>query len=89
MNDIHTEDDRYTQTALLHCDLLQFIDAVYAFQVKQGAYPALTDLLCHIGRLRLTGDNLTRYRHTELTEFLLHGHLSHQLANKSVHLSVR
>lgn len=88
MDDIHTEDQRNTQTALLDGDALHLADRLRALEVKQTAYPALPDILGDIALACSAGDDIAGNGQVELSEFFLERHLRHELINKAVHLGV-
>ena len=77
VNNIHAEQQRYAQTALLDGYALHLADRFGALEVEQTAYPALAYIFRHVTLAGSTGDNIAGHRQVELPKFLLEGHLCH------------
>ena len=88
MNNIHAEQQRYAQSALLDGYALHLADRFGALEVEQTAYPALTYIFRHVTLAGSTGHDVAGYRQVELPKFLLEGHLCHQFVNKHAHLRI-
>ena len=88
VNNIHAEQQRYTQSALLDGYALHLAYRFDPLEVEQTAYPALTYIFRHVTLAGSTGDDVAGYRQVELPKFLLEGHLCHQFVNKHAHLRV-
>ena len=88
MNHVHTEEQRNAQAALLYGNLLHFADFVHTFKVEQTAHLTFLDFFSHVAALSRAGHDFARYGEVELAEFLLKGHLRHQIVDKLVHLSL-
>ena len=86
MNHVHTEQQGDSQAAVLYGQSLYFADVLHPFQVEQTADFAVADFTGNVAALGLSGDDVSRYRQVELTDFLVQCHFAHQLRNELVHV---
>ena len=56
------------------------------FQVEQTSDFTVADFTGNVAALGLSGDDVSRYRQVELTDFLVQRHFAHQLRNEFIHL---
>lgn len=86
MNHVHTEQQGDAQAAVLYGKFLHFADVLHAFQVEQTSDFTVADFTGNVAALGLSGDDVSRYRQVELTDFLVQRHFAHQLRNEFIHL---
>ncbi len=88
MNHVHTENQGDAQAALFDGHLLQLTDALDTLHVEQSAHLTGLNLVHDISADGRTSDDVARDGQVELSEFLLQGHLRHEVVDKAVHLRV-
>ena len=69
MNHVHTEQQGDAQAAVLYGKFLHFADVLHAFQVEQTSDFTVADFTGNVAALGLSGDDVSRYRQVELTDF--------------------
>ena len=88
VNYIHAENERDVQAALLHGDALHLLDFIHSLEVEQSAHLSGLDFAGDVAALGRAGDDFAGDGQVELPNFLLQGHLAHQVINKLVHFGL-
>ena len=82
---VHAHQQRNAQTAVLDGDVLESLDLVESLDVEYAAHVAFCNVATHLGVQGSTGSDVASHHQVELTDFLLQGHLCHQLVDILLH----
>ena len=82
MHHVHANEQGDAQTAFLHGGLLQLTDAVGACLIEDGTQFALLHQAHQRTILEFARGGRGAWQQIQLSQFLLYGHLGHQLADK-------
>ena len=85
MDYVHAYQQGNAQTTVLNGDVLESLDLVESLDVEYAAHIALCNVATHLGVQGSTGSDVASHHQVELTDFLLQGHLCHQLVDVLLH----